>query len=215
MLVALPASLAFGVSVYTAIGPQYAGQGALAGLAGAVVMGIVAPWLGGTQRLVSAPCAPAAAVLSALALQMARGGDDPQVIILLLILVGALGGIIQIVFGLVGLGRLIRYIPYPVVSGYLTGVGLIIIAGQASRILGTAPELGWYAALAAPGQWDWRSLLIAGATLAGATLAPRWTRAPHRARSSASPPALRHTSCWRWRIRGFSHSWTTRSWSVP
>jgi SulP family sulfate permease len=177
MLVALPASLAFGVSVYTAIGPQYAGQGALAGLAGAVVMGIVAPWLGGTQRLVSAPCAPAAAVLSALALQMARGGDDPQVIILLLILVGALGGIIQIVFGLVGLGRLIRYIPYPVVSGYLTGVGLIIIAGQASRILGTAPELGWYAALAAPGQWDWRSLLIAGATLAGATLAPRWTRA--------------------------------------
>jgi SulP family sulfate permease len=132
--------------------------------------------VGGTERLISAPCAPAAAVLSAFAIELVHRGVASAKSFLL-VLVGVMGGLIQLTSDSWAVGGLIRYIPYPVVSGYLTAVGLLIIASQASRILGTAPELGWYAALAAPGQWDWRSLLIAGATLAGATLAPRWTRA--------------------------------------
>jgi SulP family sulfate permease len=58
MLVVLPASVAFGVTIYAAIGPEYAGLGAFAGVLGAVALGIIAPILGGTDRLVSAPCAP-------------------------------------------------------------------------------------------------------------------------------------------------------------
>ena len=61
MLVALPAAVAFGVTVYSAISPHYAAFGALAGLLGATALGLIAPVFGGTDRLISAPCAPAAA----------------------------------------------------------------------------------------------------------------------------------------------------------
>lgn len=176
MLVALPASIAFGVSVYTVLGPGFAGHGALAGLVGVAVMGMVAAWLGGTARLISAPCAPAAAVLSAFAAQMLHSGAEPRAIVLCLLLVGALGGLIQVVFGLVGLGRLIRYIPYPVVSGYLTGVGLIIIGAQVPALLGAPADLGWREAMASPGAWDPRALVVAVATIAGVALGPRLTR---------------------------------------
>jgi len=60
MLVALPASIAFGVTIYAAIAPSYAAIGALAGIIGATVIGLVASTLGGTDRLISAPCAPSA-----------------------------------------------------------------------------------------------------------------------------------------------------------
>lgn len=176
MLVALPASIAFGVSVYTVLGPGFAGHGAVAGLVGVTVMGVVAAWLGGTDRLVSAPCAPAAAVLSAFAIRMLHQGAEPRTIILCLLLVGALGGLIQVGFGLVGLGRLIRYIPYPVVSGYLTGVGLIIIGAQIPALLGAPADLGWRQALVSPAAWDARALVVAAATIAGAWLGPRLTR---------------------------------------
>lgn len=176
MLVALPASIAFGVSVYTVLGPGYAGQGALAGLTGVAVMGMVAAMLGGTARLVSAPCAPAAAVLTAFAAQVLHAGVEPGTVILCLLLVGALGGMIQVAFGLVGLGRLIRYIPYPVVGGYMTGVGLVIIGAQVPALLGAPAGMGWRQALASPGAWDPTALVVAAATITGAGLGPRLTR---------------------------------------
>ena len=77
MLVALPAAIAFGVTVYSAIAPSYAAIGALAGIIGATVIGLVASTLGGTDRLISAPCAPAAAVLSAFAIELTSQGVAP------------------------------------------------------------------------------------------------------------------------------------------
>jgi SulP family sulfate permease len=74
MLVALPSAIAFGVTIYAAIGPAYAGLGALAGILGATALGLVAPALGGTNRLITAPCAPAAAVLSAFAIELVQHG---------------------------------------------------------------------------------------------------------------------------------------------
>lgn len=81
------------------------------------------PTLGGTDRLISAPCAPAAAVLSAFAIEMVCQGVAPGSIVLMLTVLGILTGGIQVLFGLTNIGRLIRYIPYPVVSGYLLGRG--------------------------------------------------------------------------------------------
>jgi len=84
MLVALPAAVVFGVTVYVAIGPEYAAFGALAGILGATALGLIAPTIGGADRLISAPCAPAAAVLSAFAIEMASQGVSPASIALLL-----------------------------------------------------------------------------------------------------------------------------------
>ena len=71
----------------------------------------------------SAPCAPAAAVLSALAISFAQQGIAASAVVLMLGLIGLMSGAFQIGLGLIGVGRLIRFIPFPVVSGYLSGVG--------------------------------------------------------------------------------------------
>src|SRR5512145_1155290 len=99
MLVALPASVAFGVTVYSAIAPHYAAFGALAGVLGAMALGLIAPTFGGTDRLITAPCAPAAAVLSAFAIEMVRQGVAPASIVLLMTVLGILTGALQVLIG--------------------------------------------------------------------------------------------------------------------
>lgn len=177
MLVALPASVAFGVTVYSAISPQYAVFGALAGIIGAAALGIIASSLGGTDRLISAPCAPAAAVLSAFAIELVQQGASSSNIVLLLTVLGLLTGVIQMFIGFMGAGRLIRYIPYTVVSGYLTGVGLIIIGSQIPRFVGVAPDIAWWRALMSPALWDTRSVIVGMSTVLVALFAPRLTKA--------------------------------------
>ncbi|MCE5181200.1 MAG: cyclic nucleotide-binding domain-containing protein [Betaproteobacteria bacterium] len=176
MLVALPASIAFGVTVYAAIGPSHAAAGALAGIIGATVIGLVASTLGGTDRLISAPCAPAAAVLSAFAIELVGQGVSPSTIVLLLIMLGVIAGAIQILFGFVGIGRLIKYIPYPVVSGYMSGVGLIIIGSQIPKFIGAPDGTHWHEGLLSPWLWDWRSAAIGAATVVVALVTPRLTK---------------------------------------
>jgi SulP family sulfate permease len=177
MLVALPASVAFGVTVYSAISPDHAAFGALAGILGAAALGVIAPTFGGTDRLISAPCAPAAAVLSAFAIEQVQQGTSADGIVLLLTVFGILTGLIQIAIGLMGAGRLIRYIPFTVVSGYMSGVGLIIIGSQIPRFVGMAPDVSWWRALLSPALWDTRSVVVGLATVSVALLAPRVTKA--------------------------------------
>lgn len=177
MLVALPASVAFGVTVYSAIGLQYAALGALAGILGAAALGMIAPTLGGTDRLISAPCAPAAAVLSAFAIDQIQQGSLPVNVVLLLTVFGILTGLIQMLIGFMGVGRMIKYIPFTVVSGYLSGVGLIIIGSQIPRFVGVAPDVSWWRAITAPELWDIRSLVVGMTTVLVALLAPRVTQA--------------------------------------
>ena len=177
MLVALPAAVAFGVTIYSAISPQYAVFGALAGILGAATIGLIAPTFGGTDRLISGPCAPAAAVLSAFAIELVRQGVAPSSIVLLLTVLGILTGLIQILIGFLGVGRLIKYIPYTVVSGYLSGVGLIIIGSQIPRFFGASPDTAWWKAALSPLLWDYRSIAVGVATVVVALLAPKITKA--------------------------------------
>ncbi|TAN54494.1 MAG: cyclic nucleotide-binding domain-containing protein [Betaproteobacteria bacterium] len=176
MLVAVPSSIAFGVAVFAPLGDAYAAQGALAGILGATVLGLIAPALGGTPRLISAPCAPAAAVLSALALEAAARGVPAGSVLLQLTLVCLAAGALQLAFGLAGIGRLIRYMPYPVVSGYLTGVGLIIILSQVPKFLGAPSGVPLADALAAPSLWHGIAIAVGAATLTVMLLAPRLTQ---------------------------------------
>jgi SulP family sulfate permease len=177
MLVALPAAVAFGVTVYVAIGPQYAAFGALTGILGATALGLIAPTFGGTDRLISAPCAPAAAVLSAFAIELVQQGVAAETIVLLMTVLGILTGLIQMLIGFLGVGKLIRYIPYPVVSGYLSGVGLIIVGSQIPKFAGAPAGSGWFDVLVSPLLWDWRGLAIGGATVVAMLLAAKVTKA--------------------------------------
>jgi SulP family sulfate permease len=177
MLVALPAAVAFGVTVYSAISPHYAAFGALAGILGATALGLIAPTFGGTDRLITAPCAPAAAVLSAFAIELVGQGVQAAAVVLMMTVLGILTGMIQILIGFLGFGRLIKYIPYPVVSGYLSGVGLIIIGSQLPKFAGAPAGTFWLDVLVTPRDWDWRGLCIGGVTVIVMLLAPRLTKA--------------------------------------
>src|SRR5512141_254086 len=163
MLVALPSAIAFGVTIYAPLGASYASQGAIAGILGTMALGVVAAGFGGTRRLISAPCAPAVAVLSAFAIELTQRGVPPGSALVLMAVVALLCGLLQIGFGVIGLGKLIKYMPYPVVSGYLSGVGLIIIISQVPKFLGTPKGMHFWEALRSPAAWNWNGVIVGGA----------------------------------------------------
>ncbi|MEQ8954764.1 MAG: SulP family inorganic anion transporter, partial [Gammaproteobacteria bacterium] len=125
-VVALPLALAFGVS---------SGAGALAGLYGAIVVGFIAAMLGGTPTQISGPTGPMTVVMAAVLTVFA---DDLGSAFLAV----ALAGLFQIGFGLVRIGQYIKLVPQPVVSGFMSGIGLIIIVLQLPAFLGFASPPG-------------------------------------------------------------------------
>src|SRR6056297_1869097 len=126
-VVALPLALAFGVQ---------SGLGAISGLYGAIAVGILAALFGGTTTQASGPTGPMTVVSAALvanAIEIAGSLQDAMGIILLSFLVG---GALQIIFGLINIAGYIKYFPYPVISGFMSGVGLIIIILQIFPFVG-------------------------------------------------------------------------------
>ena len=177
MLVALPSAIAFGVTIFAPLGGTYAAQGAIAGIIGATALGLIASTFGGTNRLITAPCAPAAAVLSGLAIQLSQGGASAESVVIMLTLVGLICGLLQLIFGAVGLGRLIKYMPYPVVSGYLSGVGLIIIVSQIPKFLGVPKGTHFWESLVSASLWQWQGITVGAVTVAVMVTAPMLTKA--------------------------------------
>jgi SulP family sulfate permease len=176
MLVALPSAIAFGVATFAGLGAGFSAQGALAGMLGAAALGLVASAWGGAPRLISAPCAPAAAVLSALALQLSTNGTEAPAILLMLAVTALIAAGLQILFGVIGLGKLIKYMPYPVVSGYLSGVGLIIILSQIPKFLGAPEGAIWHHVILLPAAWRWEAITVGAITILVMTQAPRFTK---------------------------------------
>ncbi len=179
MLVALPSAIAFGVAVYALLGAEYVALGVRAGIMGAIVLGLVAAFIGGSPRLISAPCAPAAAVLAALITESLSAGATPvtpERLVVMLIMVALFSGALQTAYGLSGGGKLIKYIPYPVVSGYLSAVGVIIFLGQLPKFLGLPKEVGLFAGVTSPALWQVPAVIVGLTTIAGVLIAPKITR---------------------------------------
>lgn len=171
-IIALPLALAFGVQ---------SGLGAAAGLYGAIAVGVLAAALGGTATQASGPTGPMTVVsASIVAMGIARAGsvEAGMGIILLAFM---LGGLFQIALGFLGVGKYIRYFPYPVISGFMSGVGLIIIALQVWPLLGSASPkntLDVFTHISTPlSQINWGAVLLGGITVAVYYLFPRLTKA--------------------------------------
>lgn len=175
MLVALPSAIAFGVTIFSPLGAEFGAKGALAGMLGVAALGLIAATFGGTQRLISAPCAPAAAVLSALTIQMTQQGSGVGAVVLTLFLVAFISSLVQISFGLLRIGQLIKFMPFPVVSGYLSGVGLIIVMSQLPKWMALPKGMNWWQGLHAVELWQTPSLIVGAVTTALMLLAPRVT----------------------------------------
>jgi sulfate permease, SulP family len=177
MLVAFPAAIAYGVVVFTAASPSLAAAGALAGIAGAVILGIVAPLVGRNPGFITAPCAPAAAILGGLAAQLAGAQRLPAAhVVALLGLTALLSSLLQITYGALGAGRVMKYIPYQVVTGYLSGVAVIIAAAQLPKFLAVPAGTSVGEALVSPWLWRWPGIIIGSVTIAAMALAQKLTR---------------------------------------
>ena len=125
-VIAVPLALAFGVA---------SGAGAEAGLYGAIFVGFFAALFGGTPAQASGPTGPMTVVFAGLLVEMAT---HPQLVYTTVVL----GGVGLIVLGALGVGRYISLMPYPVISGFMSGIGAIIIILQIGPLLGHAAKPG-------------------------------------------------------------------------
>jgi sulfate permease, SulP family len=126
-IVALPLALAFGLQ---------SGLGAAAGLYGAIILGLVSALLGGTYTQISGPTGPMTVVATAAIAGFIEIGGSIEAVAGAIVATFLLAGFIQVVMGVLRLGALIRFIPYPVISGFMSGIGIIIILFQLFPAIG-------------------------------------------------------------------------------
>lgn len=165
-VVALPVSLAFGVA---------SGLGAAAGLYGAIAVGLFAAVFGGTRSQISGPTAPMAVAMAVIITSHSSNLTEALTVVMM-------GGLLQVLLGVFRFGRFVAYTPHVVVSGFMSGIGIIVILIQTLPFLGASTALGgpigairaWPEALS---NINFNALAIAVATLAVGVLWPRrWTR---------------------------------------
>ena len=175
-IVALPLALAFGVS---------SGAGPLAGIYGAICVGFFAAIFGGTPSQVSGPTGPMTVVMTAIFTQFAA--TDPAAGPALAFTVVMMAGLFQILFGLLKLGKYITLVPFPVISGFMSGIGAIIIIIEMGAFLGHDSGSSVTGALSALpdqiNQLNISALLLGAGSLALLYLTPGSV-------SSRIPPAL-------------------------
>lgn len=171
-VVALPLALAFGVQ---------SGMGATAGLYGAIAVGIFAALFGGTETQASGPTGPmtvVSAAVVAFGIQTNGSLDNAMSIILLTFL---LAGLFQVVFGFLNIASYVKYFPYPVISGFMSGVGLIIVILQLFPLVGLdSAKSTWAVIQDVPRIFEeanLSALLLGGITIVIYFLFPKITKA--------------------------------------
>ncbi|MGI0484144.1 SulP family inorganic anion transporter [Pantanalinema rosaneae CENA516] len=130
-IVSLPLALAFGVA---------SGAGPIAGLYGAVCVGFFAALFGGTPTLISEPTGPMTVVMTAIVAGLTAA--NPENGLAMAFTVVMLAGLFQIIFGIFKLGKYITLMPYSVISGFMSGIGVILIILQIAPFLGQAAPKG-------------------------------------------------------------------------
>lgn len=130
-VIALPMALAFGIA---------SGAGATAGLWGAVIVGFFAALFGGTPTLISEPTGPMTVVQTAVIASLVAA--DPDNGLAMAFTVVMMAGLFQIAFGLLKLGKYVTMMPYTVISGFMSGIGIILVILQLAPFLGQASPKG-------------------------------------------------------------------------
>ena len=138
-IVALPLALAFGIQAFSGINDhEAASMGAYAGLVGALLLGFFAALFGGTHSQISGPTGPMTVITATLVsgAWTSSGSGSFSAVLVSMALAAIFCGLFQILFGVIKIGKYVRYIPYPVLSGFMSGIGVIIILQQIYPLLG-------------------------------------------------------------------------------
>jgi SulP family sulfate permease len=164
----LPQAMAFGVALLAPLGIS-PGVGALAGLIGAASLSLASGVAGGTRGLISSPTGPMLILLgSALGLVATDTGNPANVLTALTALV-VVTGIIQVFIGASGGGKLIKFIPYSVVVGFMTGTAILMILSQIAPLSAKGADASW-------ASWIWLPFVTALVTFAITFYLPRLTK---------------------------------------
>lgn len=136
-IVALPLALAFGIQAFGSIDdPSASSMGALAGLVGATLLGFFASLFGGTHSQISGPTGPMTVITATLISGVWTSQHSLSAVLISMSMAGLFCGLFQILFGIIKIGKYVRYIPYPVLSGFMSGIGVIIILQQLYALVG-------------------------------------------------------------------------------
>ncbi|MGV6815988.1 MAG: SulP family inorganic anion transporter [Thiotrichales bacterium] len=158
-VIALPMALAFGVA---------SGAGAEAGMYGAIFVGLFAALFGGSPTLISEPTGPMTVVFTAVLANLIA--SDPEQGMAMAFTVVVMAGMFQILFGALKLGKYVTLMPYSVISGFMSGIGIILIILQIGPFLGqAAPPGGVFGTLKAIPSWlgqiHWAEASLAALTV--------------------------------------------------
>ncbi|HOW77211.1 MAG TPA: SulP family inorganic anion transporter [Candidatus Competibacteraceae bacterium] len=162
--VVLPQATAFGVTVFAPF--LGAASGALAGLIGAILLLFISGVVGGAVGVISGPTGPSMALLTGTTVILTASGLPPATLVLALLAVTLLAGLLQLLIALAGGGRLMKFIPYPVIAGLATGTGLLLMQSQIKPLLGLHHQTTW-------SQWHWLPVTVTVVAFGAARLIPR------------------------------------------
>lgn len=167
-LVAIPQAMSLGILAFAALGPEYASAGVVAALLASIVGNFAAAATYAMRCQIVGARASVAAIVAGLVGTLAahpalQSGGAPNVaqVLAFVFLAVALSGVIQVMFGFAGLGRAIKYAPYPVIAGFMNGVAIIILLSQLRPALGLEGQAPLAATLHQLGELRWGSVLTA------------------------------------------------------
>lgn len=141
-VVLIPQAMAFGATLWTLAGGS-ASEGAFAGLSSAALLSLCTGLSGGCQGLICSPTGPSLVLLSGAVAVLQTEGVAVELLPGYIMLIVMLAGVLQAIVGFANGGQLIKYIPYPVIAGFMTGSGLLMLKSQLPPALGIAPTLQW------------------------------------------------------------------------
>lgn len=182
-LITIPQAMSLGLLAFAALGPDHASAGVAAGLVASIAGNLVAAAIPAARCQILAARASTTVVFAALIaalvdhplLQTAQGPAIPQVLTLAFMVL-FLAGVLQIVLGLTGVGRAIKFVPYPVIAGFMNGIALTILVSQVGPALGMEAGRSLLEVLGDPQAIQPASIVVTGAVVATVLITPRVTR---------------------------------------
>ena len=182
-IITLPMAIAYGITAFAALGPEFRPSAALIGVNAALFGGFFAALLGGAPVQISGPKAPLTLITTTLvvglAADLAAAGDAlraGEAIVALVSMTVMIGGAVQLLMAWLGIGSVVKYIPHPVVAGFMNGIALLLIYNELPAFFGIERGVPLLQAISDFDRLNMAAALIGSGVLAATYAGRRYVR---------------------------------------
>ena len=179
-MLALPQALGMGTLVFLPLGREYLHVGIAAAFYASIAGGLIAAWVSGTRFQISGPRASTSVILASFVAALVanpqfagRGDDAVSTIITLIVVTVLLGGALQMLFAGLRLGKALKFIPHPVLAGFMYGIAVLIVVKQTAPLLGIPADVPFAEIFSHAGDIKPLAMLVGGITVLAALFLPR------------------------------------------